>query len=204
MTDIVVPFTGVTFLTSGGVPQAPSTGLTLVGSYPYVDTADGDTSYAQTEQNSIAGAHRLAVFYETPFLPAGTVTAARLDMQVWTPDGFINGSFYDTAAADLYWSPWPASGYPAGVWTTQSFDITSQLALLLSMLASGQQIKFQLKPASEPSSAACRVSYMALVLTVTGTPPLRQVQRNDGLGRSVMRARGTRSVQKSIRQRGYR
>lgn len=34
--------------------------------------------------------------------------------------------------------------------------------------------------------------------------PLRQVQRDDGLGRSVMRARGTHSVQKSIRQRGYR
>ena len=37
-----------------------------------------------------------------------------------------------------------------------------------------------------------------------GVPPLRQVQRDDGLGRSVMRARGTHSVQKSIRQRGYR
>jgi hypothetical protein len=36
------------------------------------------------------------------------------------------------------------------------------------------------------------------------TFPLRQVQRDDGLGRSVMRARGTRSVQGSIRQRGYR
>ena len=34
--------------------------------------------------------------------------------------------------------------------------------------------------------------------------PLRQVQRDDGLGRSVMRARSTHSVQKSIRQRGYR
>jgi len=34
--------------------------------------------------------------------------------------------------------------------------------------------------------------------------PLRQVQRDDGLVRSVVRARGTRSVQKSIRQRGYR
>ncbi|HEY8881947.1 MAG TPA: hypothetical protein VIM47_00955 [Dermatophilaceae bacterium] len=34
--------------------------------------------------------------------------------------------------------------------------------------------------------------------------PLRQVQRDDGLGRSVVRARGTHSVQKSIRQRGYR
>jgi len=36
------------------------------------------------------------------------------------------------------------------------------------------------------------------------SPPLRQVQRDDGLGRSVVRARGTHSVQKSIRQRGYR
>lgn len=34
--------------------------------------------------------------------------------------------------------------------------------------------------------------------------PLRQVQRDDGLGRSVMRARGATSAQMSIRQRGYR
>lgn len=34
--------------------------------------------------------------------------------------------------------------------------------------------------------------------------PLRQVQRNDGLGRSALRARGGTSVQRSIRQRGYR
>jgi hypothetical protein len=39
---------------------------------------------------------------------------------------------------------------------------------------------------------------------ILGTPPLRQIQRDDGLGRSVMRARSTHSVQKSIRQRGYR
>jgi hypothetical protein len=38
----------------------------------------------------------------------------------------------------------------------------------------------------------------------SGTPPLRQVQRDDGLGRSVVRARSTHSVQFSLRQRGYR
>lgn len=36
------------------------------------------------------------------------------------------------------------------------------------------------------------------------TPPLRQVQRDDGLARSVPRARGGKSMQYSIRQRGYR
>ncbi len=35
-------------------------------------------------------------------------------------------------------------------------------------------------------------------------PPLRQKQRDDGLGRSNVRARGGTSVQHSIRQRGYR
>jgi len=34
--------------------------------------------------------------------------------------------------------------------------------------------------------------------------PLRQVQRDDGLGRSVARGRGGTSVQASLRQRGYR
>lgn len=34
--------------------------------------------------------------------------------------------------------------------------------------------------------------------------PLRQKQRDDGLGRSVVRARSTHSVQRSTRQRGYR
>jgi hypothetical protein len=34
--------------------------------------------------------------------------------------------------------------------------------------------------------------------------PIRQRQRNDGLGRGVMRARSTSSVQSSVRQRGYR
>lgn len=42
------------------------------------------------------------------------------------------------------------------------------------------------------------------LLLVTTPPPLRQIQRDDGLGRSVMRARGGSSAQRSIRQRGYR
>jgi hypothetical protein len=42
---------------------------------------------------------------------------------------------------------------------------------------------------------------------VPGDPilyPLRQVQRDDGLARAVMRARSTHSIQRSIRQRSYR
>jgi len=39
---------------------------------------------------------------------------------------------------------------------------------------------------------------------IGGAAPLRQVQRDDGLGRSVARARGGTSVQRSLRQRGYR
>lgn len=49
---------------------------------------------------------------------------------------------------------------------------------------------------------------VTLISTYAGSSyweyPLRQVQRDDGLGRSVMRARGGTSVQTSIRQRGYR
>jgi len=35
-------------------------------------------------------------------------------------------------------------------------------------------------------------------------PPLRQKQRDDGLARSSIRAKGGTSAQLSIRQRGYR
>jgi len=56
----------------------------------------------------------------------------------------------------------------------------------------------------QASATTIRVRELSIVLDYASTPPLRQVQRDDGLGRSVMRARSTRSVQRSIRQRGYR
>ena len=74
-----------------------------------------------------------------------------------------------------------------------------------------------------PLAGQASVSQLAQTVTLTSAPsyayqmprwrywipgdvsyPIRQKQRNDGLGRGVVRARSTSSVQGSIRQRSYR
>lgn len=64
---------------------------------------------------------------------------------------------------------------------------------------------FWLQPASwEAWYGESRLHDWWITIGVSTPPPLRQVQRDDGLGRSTTRARGGTSVQRSIRQRGYR
>lgn len=59
-------------------------------------------------------------------------------------------------------------------------------------------------PGSWPAVRVTAPAYRYWIPAPGVTPPLRQVQRNDGLGRSTLRGRGASSVQRSIRQRGYR
>ena len=210
MTDITVPFTGVTFF--DGVDLPPSAGLTFVGAAPYVDTADGDTSYAQMDPETFPVC--TAVYYRTPYVPPGTVASARFDIQVFVPEGdadpathlsygtmVIEAPPYDTG---FYWNFSAWWSFPVGVWASFSFPLIrdSDLPVLLSRLAAGDEIRFKLQPSN--STAPCRISMMNLVLTVNDAPlPLRQFQRDDGLVGSTFRHGGGTSRQGSIRQLGY-
>lgn len=148
------------------------------------------------------------------------VTGARFEREVYVDmaldvDGLVGVTFsIDSQAGYFYYMTPPDTRQAAATWVTLSADLIfsdpslgdgQDLTSFLAVLAAGE-LDLSVGASGLPGFRTAdlfRVSMIRLVLT-GGAVPLRQVQRDDGWGRSVMRARSTHSVQKSIRQRGYR
>jgi hypothetical protein len=198
---------------AGIVPTTDPTRYTWAGAYPYIDTADEDGSYGEVNTVGLGVDYDKYVGSTLPAYtaPAG-ITSARVDYQIHIAalDALHRGSLWWMRCGDVT-APWNFShSIPSVVgWNTFAdtyvFDPTSgpsyDLPAMLAALATGSM---RLAAVQARQDVIFRVSQLRLTLISSVAPPLRQVQRDDGLGRSVMRARGTRSVQKSIRQRGYR
>jgi len=213
VTEYVVPM-GTPEFYAGSVPTTDPTRYNWVGAYPYLDTADTDTSYGEVNTVGLGVAYDKYAGSTLPayIAPAG-ITSARVDFQIYVAalDSSYNGGRWWMQCLDgtAPWS-WFSSTYTSVVgWNTYAdtyvFDPTSgpayDLPAMLAALATGN-MRFSAVQAQQ--NVIFQVSQLRLTLISTGVPPLRQVQRNDGLGRSVVRARGGTSVQRSIRQRGYR
>jgi len=221
MTEYIVPM-GTSEFFHGFTPVIGA-GRTWVGAYPYIDTADTDTSYGEIN-TAITGESvlwdgstlgHLGAMIPAYTAPAG-VTDARVDLQIYTPDvsgGAFHGGVWGMHCDDVT-SPWDWVGYgptpssPIAGWNTwadvpfnNSWGPGSDLPSLLASLATGSM---RFSAFQNQAGATFRVSLLRLTLIGAGIPPLRQVQRNDGLGRSTWRGRGVSSVQRSVRQRGYR
>jgi hypothetical protein len=190
-------------------------GYTWAGAYPYIDTPDLGASYGEINNfiTGDPGGQWVGYYLPAYTAPAG-VTGARVDFQINTPvlDAYYHGPIWRLACDDLItpWS-WGNNPYPSAVagWNTfadtytfdGSYGPEYDLPAMLAALASGNLRFFAMHAQID---VTFQVSQLRLTLISTGIPPLRQVQRDDGLGRSVVRARGGTSIQRSIRQRGYR
>ena len=210
MTEYVVPMGTPQFLRFGYYPET-GPGLTWAGAYPYIDTADTDTSYGEVD-STVAGLDRYVGYFIPAYVAPAGIVGARLDFQMYfeTIDATYHGPqwFMTSDAPAVPWS-WNGGPYPdvdhVG-WNTYAdtylFDPAygAPISDMLAALVTGLMYVsvHQASPAT-----VFKVSQLRLTL-ISSAAPLRQVQRDDGLGRSVVRARGGTSVQRSIRQRGYR
>ena len=212
MSDIVLAHNPEAFYYYG--TPITGAGRTWVGSPPYIDTADADTSYGEVD-TLVTGynAGQWIGFQLLPFVAPAGVTGARIDMQMYfSAVGGANDAegwllYCDDGAAWFSQNSHPsfsaAPGWNTFVDTTTFVDADGPGFDLVSLLAALATGNLMLMSYTDQANNTFRTSQLSLTLT-GGIPPLRQVQRDDGLGRSAVRARGCTSVQKSIRQRGYR
>jgi hypothetical protein len=204
MTETIIPITSPFWSTSTlGDYSPPSVNRTWVGAYPYLDTADTDTSYGNWNGVGDLGAGVWMGTRLAAWTPPGTVTGARMEFQGRTT---TNSRVHVILQGPTSWRSFPLiARRPIGVWEsfTDQLDVADDtygfLGRMVTDLAAGA-----FEVLGNYDGGAFAFSMLRLVVITGGVPPLRQVQRDDGLGRSVVRARGGTSVQRSIRQRGYR
>ena len=217
VTEYIVPM-GTPQFFLGNTP-ATDPAYVWAGAYPYIDTADFGGSYGEARTSYYTDFREPAV---GSILPAYTapvgVTVARADIQINMPTpGSHSGIavrwelFCDDVTAPYNWG---VNGFPGVVagWNTfadtrifePDWRTSADIPAMLAALATGR-MRFTVRQQATVGQTdfTFQVSQLRLTLITPDIPPLRQVQREDGLGRSVMRARSTHSVQKSIRQRGY-
>jgi len=132
MADIVPPWTPIL----DGIDPPGS----WVGAYPYIGSADGDTSYGEF---SASGGQYVEA--ELPAFTSAGITGSRLELQVWNDadaipvpslyDWFIMGGHgvgkYDIGAG-IFAEDIAA---PSGVWSTLTIDNPIPLVSLAAMLA---------------------------------------------------------------------
>jgi len=178
----------------------------FVGAWPYLDTVDTDTSYVEFVTRTEFGGGFTG--YTVPAWTApGPIIGARLEMQGKhgaATDQRVHFQWDGPTAWAHINADWASRRVP-NTWELlteqllEADDVDAQLPLLAADLATGRvevSASYDGYPSFRPA--------LLFVVIRGAPPPLRQVQRDDGLGRSVVRARGGTSVQRSIRQRGYR
>lgn len=122
----------------------------------------------------------------------------------------IDTGYPDTEGADI--GPFPGIGTAFATWTSVTMvDIgpipdpgpvnTFTLAVMPEISAASNVAMVPFFPTPRMVVILPAWRYW---MPDTEPLPLRQKQRDDGLGRSVVRARSTHSIQRSVRQRGYR
>jgi len=172
--------------------------LSWVGAYPYLDTADASGSYADAAVNT-----DMPNYYAAQrFAPSGPITSVSVQWQWFVPYRRAYIFLVDLASTSSFGVAFNSPALDTdGSWHTSNYAIPdAALPALNAALARGDLVAMS---GSGSQSVAYQVSFIQL--TGTGSAiPLRQVQRDDGLGRSTWRGRGGSSVQRSVRQRGYR
>lgn len=188
-----------------GDPNYPTEYVSWHGAPPYLDTADGDASYGNVYQWQ--GSRQFTCGARYAWTPPPVLTRLDATVQVRMHWGAASTwanqarfQFSDHTDAELLDIAFDA---PDGEWTTYTVDLLAELSWY------GEDTMRQVLAQPFSIGAACYgqrsidVTLVQLETDVVTIPPLRQVQRDDGLLRSAKRARGGRSRQGSLRQRGY-
>lgn len=207
MVEVIVPITAVGFRLGNNLGAGTWTG----GPFPYLDSFDADSSYGTTAppaEGVTAGVAASFTYgatvkrfarFRTQARPSYTNDATFV-MQLLAP-GFEDADI-------MYEERVTAAQAPAGQWSTYSATMLDDwinydpefVAFLAGHLAAGN---LHAKVGITGAGSSIDVSAVEVVVETDTIPPLRQVQRDDGLLRSARRARGGRSRQGSLRQRGY-
>lgn len=222
---VVTPDSGMILSSRGSThsdDQDDST-ATLVGAPPYIDTPDTD-SYVHLVAATVQSPDWIGFRYGPYPIPPGVTDvrvtytfrvdqpqdrAQTVDVLVQSP--YTTGPYPPEWPAIFDYAEYYAPPYPTpGDWVTVTTppgwipkdDTHSGLQAFLDQLAAGY-LWIAVRPYGGATGESGAVAFLQLTLLVDGIPPLRQVQRDDGLLRSARRARGGRSRQGSLRQRGY-
>ena len=225
---VVTPDSGLILSSRGAVPfeDQDNSNVTLIGTPPYIDT-DDTGSYVAMAPTTSGRQPNWAGFRYGPYPVPAATTGVRVDYMFWVDSAQNDDQTVDLLAqgpSDVMDPTWPfifggaemwAPPYPTpGQWHTVStppdwldrpdWDHEDRTAYdaFLDQLRAGY-LWLAVRPSDYDFTLGGRVGMVRLVLLVEGIPPLRQVQRDDGLLRSARRARGGRSRQGSLRQRGY-
>lgn len=199
MTEYVVPM-GTPQFFAGTVPVVDPTRYNWVGAYPYLDTADTDTSYGEVNMVGLgSGFDKYAGSTLPAYIAPAGITSARVDLQIYVTagSGSWSGGFYWLDCDDVA-APWSRynSFFSLGVgWNTFADTWSYDLPGLLAALATGN-MRFSASRAQQ--DVVFRVSQLRLTLIGAGIPINQQLQRRDGLGRGgVPLARGQATRQTS-------
>ena len=175
-------------------PISGGPAITWTGAYPFLDTADGYGS---------AGVSHYPYFLAgilPPTTPPGEVLVeyqilktgvSSLDVSIRDSNDFTVALHYVEMPADYATE---GTTYPRNEWITDRYAVPATPEVKDALAGGRFTVVFH-----QADSL-----YVSMLHVIDDTiPPLRQIQRDDGLLRSARRARGGRSRQGSLRQRGY-